>query len=69
MKIPVTREFNKLDPIGFLTLRDDIEILPGAEFALGYIILARASDGTPTKIQVQEVSLIIPPVKRGETNE
>lgn len=66
MKIPVTREFNKLDPIGFLTLRDDIEIPPDAEFALGYVILERASDGTPTKIQVQEVSLIVPPIKRGD---
>ncbi len=58
MKIPVTRGFDKLNVIGFLTVRDDVDIPIDSVFALGYTSIALSSDGKPTKIQVQEVSLI-----------
>ena len=58
MKIPVTRGFDKLDVIGFLTLRDDVDIPLDSVFALGYSTIELSSDGKPTKIQVQEVGLI-----------
>lgn len=61
MKILVTRNFDKTDPIGYLTLQEGIDIPPDSEFALGYRILERASNGTVTKIQVQEVSLVSKP--------
>jgi hypothetical protein len=58
MKIPVTRNFDNSDLIGMLTLRDDVDIPPNSVFSLGYVIEDRASDDTPTKIQVRGVSLI-----------
>ncbi len=57
-KIPVTKGFDKVHPIGFLTLHDDVDIPPDSVFALGYVVEERADDGTPTKIQVWEVSLV-----------
>jgi len=58
MKIQVTREFDKTDIIGVLTLADGVEIPPDAVFALAYTVQERDSDGKPTKIAVQEVSMI-----------
>lgn len=52
MKIPVTRGFDKTDVIGFLTLRDDVDIPLDSVFALAY---TKQPDGTS---KVQEVSLI-----------
>lgn len=66
MRILVTREFNDLDPIGYLTLRDDVEILSDSEFALAYRVVEKANDGTPTKIQVQSLSLISRPAQKEE---
>jgi len=56
--IPVTRGFDKTDVIGSLTLRDGEAIPLDSVFALGYIVLARAEDGTITSIKVTEVSLL-----------
>jgi len=58
MKIRVTREFDGTDIIGMLTLADDVEIPPDVVFALAYTVQERDGDGKPTKIVVQEVSMI-----------
>ena len=59
MRIPVTRNFDTTDPIGYLTLHEDIEIAPDMLFALRYDIIEQASDGRPVKIRVLSVSLIL----------
>jgi len=57
MRIPVTRNFDNLDPIGYLTLQDGVEIPPNSVFSLAYTVL-KGTARNPTKIQVQSVSLI-----------
>lgn len=57
MRIPVTRNFDVLDIIGSLTLRDGVEIPPDSVFSLAYTIL-EGPRSKPTKIHVESVSLI-----------
>ena len=57
MRIPVTRNFDNRDPIGYLTLHDDVEIPPNSVFSLAYTV-QEWTNRKPTKIQVQSVSLI-----------
>lgn len=66
MRIPVTRNFDKQDPIGYLILLDDVEFLQGAMLALGYTIENNSTDIAPARIQVHEVSLVYEPVKKGD---
>lgn len=64
MRILVTRNFDKLDPIGYLTLRDDVEIPPHSVFALGYLM-----QGEDKAVKVQEVSLVPVPYTKREAND
>lgn len=56
-RIPVTRGFDGRDPIGYLVLREDVEIMPTEELTWSYFVLA-GTRANPTKIQVQELHLI-----------
>lgn len=58
MRLLVTREFDSADVIGYLQLRDGVEIPLHSVFSLAYLVEERDSIGKPTKGRVQSISLI-----------
>lgn len=57
-RIPVTRNFDPTQPIGYLTLRDDVEIPVSGELCFAYRITEQHEDGTPASIVVESASIL-----------
>lgn len=59
-RIPVLKDFDKTQPVGYLILIDEAVLLPDHELEMAYSILAGTPEH-PTKTHVHELGLIYNP--------
>lgn len=57
-RIPVTRDFDPTQPIGYLELRDDVDIPVSGTFSFACRIQEQHEDGTSASIVVETASIL-----------